>query len=144
MGPDGDHEGHAVRRRPVVRGATRVAIAGDRLRGDGGNHADLGPWAPRRGGPGSTSCSPAVDARGHARRLPPVPLALRLPIAVVVVVVAAATDRKWLLPVAVTLSLPVLWFNGLAVLAACWPLRSAKAMGTRRAWSQRPVPVVTP
>jgi hypothetical protein len=52
-----------------------------------------------------------------------VPLLFRLPIAAVVTVVAARADRAWLLPVAVVLALPVVWLNGLAVLAACWPLR---------------------
>ena len=61
----------------------------------------------------------------------PVPLLVRLPIAAVVVVVAARTDRAWLLPIGVVLALPVVWFNGLAILAACWPLRSAAAVQAR-------------
>jgi hypothetical protein len=52
----------------------------------------------------------------------PVALAIRLPIAAAIVAVAAWTGRPWLLPVAVTLAMPVLWFNSLAVLAACVPL----------------------
>ena len=88
-----------------------------------------------------TSSSTPADTPGWYLA---VPLAIRLPIALVVVVVAAATDRKWLLPVAVTLSLPVLWFNGLAVLVACWPLRSAQAMGARRTWLARPAGAVRP
>jgi hypothetical protein len=36
-----------------------------------------------------------------------------------VVVAAALTDRRWLLPVAVVLAMPVVWLNSLAVLAAC-------------------------
>ena len=63
----------------------------------------------------------------------PVPLVVRLPIAFIVVVLAARTDRAWLLPVAVTLALPVVWLNGLAILAACWPLRSRSAMAARPA-----------
>jgi hypothetical protein len=54
----------------------------------------------------------------------PVPLAVRLPLALLVTVVAARSDRAWLLPVAVVLALPVVWLNGLAILAACWPLRT--------------------
>ncbi len=52
----------------------------------------------------------------------PVPLLVRLPVAVVVMVAAAWFDRRWLLPVAVVIAMPVLWLNSLAVLAACIPL----------------------
>jgi hypothetical protein len=52
----------------------------------------------------------------------PVALAPRLVVALVVVVVAAWRNARWLLPVAVTLALPVLWLNGFAVLAGCVPL----------------------
>ena len=58
----------------------------------------------------------------------PVPLLVRLPIALVVVVIAAWLDRRWLLPVAVVLALPILWLNGLAILAACWPLGARRAV----------------
>ena len=52
----------------------------------------------------------------------PIPLLPRLIAAAVVVVVAALTDRRWLVPVAVVLALPVVWLNSLAVLVACVPL----------------------
>ncbi len=52
----------------------------------------------------------------------PVSLIVRLPIALVVAAVAGLTGRAWLLPIAVTLALPVLWLNSLAILAACVPL----------------------
>ncbi len=74
------------------------------------------------------SSSTPVDTPGWYL---PVPLLVRLPIALVVVVVAARLDRPWLLPVAVTLALPVVWLNGLAILAACWPLRSRAALASR-------------
>jgi hypothetical protein len=45
-----------------------------------------------------------------------IPLALRLPLAALVVAWGARTDRRWTVIVAVALSLPVLWFHGLAVL----------------------------
>nr|MBA2372651.1 DUF2029 domain-containing protein [Chloroflexota bacterium] len=48
----------------------------------------------------------------------PVPLAVRLVVAAAVIAFAARTDRAWLLPVGVTLALPILWLNGLAILAA--------------------------
>ena len=55
-----------------------------------------------------------------------------------VAAVAGLTGRAWLLPIAVTLALPVLWLNSLAILAACVPLSrvrvgrdaEARAFGT--------------
>ena len=49
----------------------------------------------------------------------PIPLVIRLPAAAIVVIWGALTDRRWAVPVAVTLALPVLWPSGFAVLAAC-------------------------
>jgi hypothetical protein len=51
-----------------------------------------------------------------------VPLLLRLGIAILVVAWGALTDRRWTLPVAVTLALPVIWLNSLATLVALVPL----------------------
>jgi glycosyl transferase family 87 len=48
----------------------------------------------------------------------PIPLLVRLPVAAVIVTWGALTDRRWTVPVAVTLSLPILWLNSLAILAA--------------------------
>lgn len=48
----------------------------------------------------------------------PVPLLLRLPIAVVVIVWAALRGWRWLLPVGVLLAMPVIWWGGFALLAA--------------------------
>ena len=62
-----------------------------------------------------------------------------LPVAIVLVVaVAGLTGRAWLLPVAVTLALPVLWLNSLAILAACVPLWREGA-ARRAAAASRPV-----
>jgi hypothetical protein len=47
----------------------------------------------------------------------PVPLWLRLVAAAMLVVWGARTDRRWTVVVAATLSLPVLWVHGLAMLA---------------------------
>ena len=55
----------------------------------------------------------------------PVALAPRLVAAVAVTVVAALLDRRWLIPVAVLLAMPVVWGNSPAVLAACVPLYRA-------------------
>jgi hypothetical protein len=66
----------------------------------------------------------------------PIALAPRIAAAVLVVAIAARTDRRWLLPVAVVLAMPVVWLNSLAVLAACIPLafpdRIAALRTTRR------------
>jgi hypothetical protein len=52
----------------------------------------------------------------------PVPLLWRLPFAIVLVAWGALTDRRWTLPIAMVLALPVLWLNGLAILVALVPL----------------------
>ena len=56
----------------------------------------------------------------------PVPLLVRLPIAAVIVAWGGLTDRRWTVPVAVTLALPVVWLNGLAVLVALGPVLSGR------------------
>ena len=56
-----------------------------------------------------------------------VPLLPRLAVAALITVAAALTDRRWLLPVAVVIALPVVWMNGLAVLAAVVPLWLARS-----------------
>ena len=45
-----------------------------------------------------------------------IPLIVRLPLAAALVIWGARTDRRWTVIVAVALSLPVIWFHGLAVL----------------------------
>ena len=64
----------------------------------------------------------------------PVPLWIRVPAALVVVAWGGVTDRRWTVPVAATLALPVLWPSGFAVLAALWPIQREK----RRAAELRP------
>jgi hypothetical protein len=68
----------------------------------------------------------------------PIPLLVRLPVAAVVVVWGALTDRRWTVPVAVTLSLPILWLNSLAILAAL------PALGVPRRRPVAAVPARTP
>jgi glycosyl transferase family 87 len=51
-----------------------------------------------------------------------VPLAVRVPAALALVAWGARTDRRWTVPVAATLALPVLWIHGLAMLAGAVPL----------------------
>jgi hypothetical protein len=43
-------------------------------------------------------------------------------LAAALVAYAALTNRRWLVPIAVALALPVVWSNSLAVLAAVYPL----------------------
>jgi hypothetical protein len=46
----------------------------------------------------------------------PVPLFIRLPVAIAVLWFAARSGRAWLVPVACMVALPVIWFNGLSML----------------------------
>lgn len=53
----------------------------------------------------------------------PIPLMVRLPVAVAIVVWGARTDRRWTVPVACMLALPALWYGGLTMLLAVIVLR---------------------
>jgi hypothetical protein len=55
----------------------------------------------------------------------PLPLLVRLPVAVALVVWGARTDRRWTVPVASMLALPALWYGGLSMLLAVIPLRAS-------------------
>ncbi len=59
----------------------------------------------------------------------PLPLMLRLPVAVLVIVFAARTDRAWLLPVGILLAMPVVWWGSLAILAAAVALKRDELEG---------------
>jgi hypothetical protein len=63
----------------------------------------------------------------------PPPLFVRLPLAVAVVTWGALTNRRWTVPVAAFLALPVIWPSGFALLAAVPPLAIADR---RRVMSQ--------
>lgn len=52
------------------------------------------------------------------------PVWVRLPIAAAVVAWGASTDRRWTVPVAATIAMPVLWGASLTVLIGCIPLLS--------------------
>lgn len=56
----------------------------------------------------------------------PIPLVLRLPVAVVIVAWAARTDRAWLVPLGAMLALPVIWWGGLSMLIGCVALRRTR------------------
>jgi hypothetical protein len=47
---------------------------------------------------------------------------LRLPIAIVAILWASRTARRWAVPLAVALAMPLLWFHSLSVLVATQPL----------------------
>jgi Glycosyltransferase family 87 len=65
----------------------------------------------------------------------PIPLWIRVPVALLLVVWGGLTDRRWTVPVASTLALPVLWPSGFAVLAALWPIWRERRMGERQSRS---------
>jgi hypothetical protein len=56
----------------------------------------------------------------------PIALIPRLLAAAALTLFAAWTDRRWVVPIAVTLALPVVWLNGLAILAAVPRLRDSR------------------
>jgi hypothetical protein len=77
----------------------------------------------------------------------PVPLPIRLAVAAVVVVWGARTDRPWVMPIAMTLALPLLWLNGLATLVGLAPTlieRWNERQASRRAGAPTPVGSTTP
>jgi hypothetical protein len=59
----------------------------------------------------------------------PIPLWIRLPIAIALVVWGARTDRRWTVPVASMLALPALWYGGLSMLLAVIPLLPGRRAG---------------
>jgi len=59
----------------------------------------------------------------------PIALPIRLVVAAIVVTWGALTDRRWTVPLASAIALPVLWINGFAMLIAIIPLLP-RVMGT--------------
>jgi Protein of unknown function (DUF2029). len=55
-----------------------------------------------------------------------IPLLIRLPVAALIVTAGALTNRKWTVPLAATLALPVLWIAGLSILVAIPAIGRAK------------------
>ena len=81
----------------------------------------------------STNSSAPLSATAY-----PIPLAPRLALAVVIVVWAALSRRRWLMPIAVLLAMPVIWSAGLSILVALIPLlRPAVARWLRPAAAAR-------
>ena len=72
----------------------------------------------------------------------PIPLLVRIPVAVAVVVWGARTNRRWTVPVASMLALPALWYGGLSMLLAILPLLDGRRTGNQSgAESDEPRPV---
>ena len=95
-----------------------------------------------RAAPGRPSGRGAGDAR-HAGLVSRGAAAAATGRAAALVVFAALTDRRWLVPFAVVLALPVVWLNGLAVLAAVVPLWQARLARVPRAGSAAPAAAST-
>jgi hypothetical protein len=71
----------------------------------------------------------------------PIPVWFRLPVAVALLFWGARTDRRWTVPVASCIALPVLWGNGFAMLVALIPLLDvASARSPAAAWLRRAEP----
>jgi hypothetical protein len=79
------------------------------------------------------------DSAGMQQPWPalPVPLWLRLPVAAAIVWWGAKRDARWTVPIAVMLAIPALWLAGLAILAACWPLRQNEGQSAVDAVDER-------
>jgi len=68
----------------------------------------------------------------------PIPVWVRLPVSVAILFWGARTDRRWTVPLASCIALPVLWFNGFAMLVAIIPLLDpASARSPAAAWLRR-------
>jgi Glycosyltransferase family 87 len=67
-----------------------------------------------------------------------VPLPIRLAVAAAVVVYGARTDRRWLVPVAATIALPIIWWHGLSMLVAAFALWQADRPGRSGLAATRP------
>lgn len=52
----------------------------------------------------------------------PVPVWVRLPLVALLIIWGARANRRWVLPVAISLSLPTVWINTLTILVAIAPL----------------------
>ena len=74
----------------------------------------------------------------------PIPMGVRLPLVAALVVWAARTDRRWLLPVAVTFSLPTVWLNTPTILVAALPLIALGAETPAGRWLRAPSVTLIP
>jgi len=58
---------------------------------------------------------------------PAIPGRIDIPFAVLIVVWGALKNHRWTVPIAAMLALPALWYGGLAIIIATWPLVGAKS-----------------
>ena len=73
----------------------------------------------------------------------PLPLGFRLFVAAALIAWGAATDRRWVLPVGLCLSLPTVWLNSPTILVALLPLAAAGARTPAGRWIRVAVPPIT-
>jgi hypothetical protein len=64
----------------------------------------------------------------------PIPLFVRAPFALLTIVWGAWTNRRWTIPVAMVLAMPILWLNGPTILVAIWPMVAAGADSPAGRW----------
>jgi hypothetical protein len=67
----------------------------------------------------------------------PIPLLVRAPFALLIVALGAWTNRRWTIPVAMTLAMPILWVNSVTILIAIWPMVQAGADSPAGRWLRR-------
>jgi hypothetical protein len=67
----------------------------------------------------------------------PVPLLVRAPVALAIIAWGAWTDRRWTVPLAMTIAMPILWVNGFTVLVAILPMVTAGADSPAGRWLRR-------
>ena len=67
----------------------------------------------------------------------PIPLLVRAPVALAVIAWGAWTNRRWTIPVAMVLAMPILWLNGPTILVAIWPMLAAGADTPAGRWLRR-------
>jgi hypothetical protein len=68
------------------------------------------------------------------------PLLVRAPIALAVVAWGAWTNRRWTIPIAMTLAMPILWVNSVTILVALLPMSMAGADAPAGRWLRRQIP----
>ena len=68
----------------------------------------------------------------------PVPMWIRLPLVAALIVWGARTDRRWVVPVAVTFSLPTVWLNTPTILIGTLPLVAWGADSPAGRWLRAP------
>ena len=62
----------------------------------------------------------------------PIPLAVRLPVAVVLIIWGALKNYRWVVPIGAMLALPALWYGGLSIALAALPLVGARTWSDLR------------